>query len=79
MQLLSEVALPILRKLLILENVKRNFGNFEYIHLSDTGGIYEVSNSPDLLRSYGNLASDKVTEIKQIMENDDWSKSCSST
>jgi hypothetical protein len=46
--------------------VKRNLGNFEYIHLSDTGGIYGVSNSPEGYYAVMYLASDKVTERTNI-------------
>ena len=46
--------------------VKRDLGNYEYIHLSDTGGIYGVSDSTKGYYAVMYLASDDVTERTNI-------------
>ena len=46
--------------------VKRDLANYEYIHLSDTGGIYGVSDSTKGYYAVMYLASDKVTERTNI-------------
>ena len=46
--------------------VKSDLGNYEYIHLSDTGGIYGVSDSTKGYYAVMYLASDKVTERTNI-------------